>query len=515
MQSKWISLLLAGLCVGALAQDGGAAPGNKVWITVGERAYQQLRKVAPQAIGVEDSRMMQASVGQQERVHVVEVEATALAALSEAVHQNLHRCGGFIMHASEAEARAALLPRKLSTLATRPSYTIDNQATVNPLLAQMTDANIATTITSLSSYVNRYYTSSQGVAASNWLVQQWQQLAAGRSDVKVEQFTHSWAMKSVIMTIQGTDNGNEVVVLGGHLDSINQSGGSAETMKAPGADDDASGIASLTEAARVMFANGYKPRRTIKFIGYSGEEEGLLGSKDIAKQFKSQNANVVGVMQLDMTNYKGSANDIYIYTDYTDSQQNSFVTNLITTYQPTLKIGTDKCGYACSDHASWNSQGYAASMPFEAAMGQDDPYIHSANDTFANTGSQALHALKFAKLALSYAVELGSDGPGTSPGGGDQTQTFSGSLAKGAKQNYGPIKAGAGTFKVDMTGTGDADLYVRKGAAPTTSSYDCRPYKNGSAESCRLTLTGNTDVYIMVNGYAAATYSLTASYQGQ
>lgn len=513
MQRKLLSLLLAGVCASALA--GAAAPtGNKVWITVGERAYQQLRLVAPQAIGQEDSRVMSLANGGNERVHAVEVDADVLGSLSQAVHENLHRCGGFMVHLNETEARAVLTKPAAKIMATRPSYTIDNQATVNPLLAQMTDANIATTITNLSSSLNRYYTSSQGVAASNWLVQYWQQLAAGRSDVTVEQFTHSWAMKSVVMTIQGTDNGSEVVILGGHLDSINQSGGSAETMKAPGADDDASGIASLSEAARVMLSSGYKPRRTIKFIGYSGEEEGLLGSQAIAKQYKSQNVNVVGVMQLDMTNYKGSANDIYIYSDYTDSQQNTFVSNLITTYQPTLKIGTDKCGYACSDHASWNSQGYAASMPFEAAMGQDDPYIHSANDTFANTGSQALHALKFAKLALSYAVELGSDGPGGN-GGGDQTQTYSGSVAKGAKQNYGPIKAGAGTFTVNMTGTGDADLYVRKGSAPTTSSYDCRPYKSGSAESCSLTLTGNTDVYIMVNGYAAATYNLAVTYKGQ
>ena len=53
------------------------------------------------------------------------------------------------------------------------------------------------------------------------------------------------------MTINGTDNASEVVVMGGHLDSINMSG-NGETSRSPGADDDASGVASLTEAVRAM-----------------------------------------------------------------------------------------------------------------------------------------------------------------------------------------------------------------------------------------------------------------------
>ena len=54
-------------------------------------------------------------------------------------------------------------------------------------------------------------------------------------------------------------------------------------------------------------------------------------------------------------------------------------------------------------------------------------------------------------------------------------------------------------------GTGDADMYVRAGSAPTTSSYTCRPYKTGNAESCTLTPTTATTYYIRV--YAYATFS--------
>ena len=99
---------------------------------------------------------------------------------------------------------------------------------------------------------------------------------------------------------------------------------------------------------------GYKPLRTVKFMAYAAEESGLLGSDEIAQAYKNQSVNVVGVLQLDMTNYKGSSGDIYIFTDFTNPAQNTFVGNLVTTYLPGLVKGNSSCGYACSDHASWD-----------------------------------------------------------------------------------------------------------------------------------------------------------------
>ena len=111
----------------------------------------------------------------------------------------------------------------------------------------------------------------------------------------------------MILTIQGTDLPNEIVVLGAHLDSINGSAGGSTEQTAPGADDDASGIASLTEVIRVALASGWKPKRTVKFMGYAAEEVGLRGSNAIAQSFKTADSNVVGVLQLDMTNYKSGS----------------------------------------------------------------------------------------------------------------------------------------------------------------------------------------------------------------
>jgi lysophospholipase L1-like esterase len=63
---------------------------------------------------------------------------------------------------------------------------------------------------------------------------------------------------------------------------------------------------------------------------------------------------------------------------------------------------------------------------------------------------------------------------------------------------------------VALSGTGDADLYVRFGSAPTLSSYDCRPYEGDSSEECVLTVPANaSSAFVDVRGFTASTYSLS------
>jgi leucyl aminopeptidase len=197
-----------------------------------------------------------------------------------------------------------------------------------------------------------------------------------------------------------------VIVLGGHQDSINGSFGGA-TATAPGADDNASGISTITEVIRSLVDSSYQPQKTIKFMAYAAEEVGLLGSKEISTQFKNKNVNVIGIMQLDMTNFQGTKElDIVMMRDYTNDEQNIFIGSILDKYLPEVKWGYDKCGYGCSDHASWNAQGYPASMPFESRKGDMNRNIHTAKDLISVSGGTATHAAKFAKMAIAYIVEL-------------------------------------------------------------------------------------------------------------
>ena len=66
----------------------------------------------------------------------------------------------------------------------------------------------------------------------------------------------------------------------------------------------------------------------------------------------------------------------------------------------------DKCGYACSDHASWHRAGVPASMPFEARFRDSNRNIHTPRDTLEQSDNNTAHAIKFARLGAAYAVEL-------------------------------------------------------------------------------------------------------------
>jgi len=380
-----------------------SAADKKAWITMGDAAFRQVRQLVPGLVPVESRQL----AGTGQTIHVVSVSEAKLETVAGAIHQRLQQCGGFVFHQTEADARAAL--RTTAVTASPPSYAIDNRDLVEPVLAQMSDQGITETIVTLSAFPNRYYKSQSGVDASNWLLARWSEMAAGRPDIIVKQIAHAdYPQKSVMLSIAGNDRPDESIVLGAHLDSILMSRMSDAAL-APGADDDASGVASLTEALRAMLQHGYKPKRSIHLVAYAAEEVGLRGSQDVAKSFKQGKGTVVGVLQLDMTNYKGTANDIVLFTDYTDSKQNAFLAQLVAAYLPELKLGYDKCGYACSDHASWQALGFPTSMPFESSFARDNPAIHTAKDTYANSGSQATHALKFARLAAAFAIELGSD----------------------------------------------------------------------------------------------------------
>jgi hypothetical protein len=80
---------------------------------------------------------------------------------------------------------------------------------------------------------------------------------------------------NMIGEIYGTDKKDEVIMLGGHLDSWHS---------ATGATDNAIGCATMMEAARILKAIGVKPRRTIRVACWSGEEQGLLGSQAYVKK---------------------------------------------------------------------------------------------------------------------------------------------------------------------------------------------------------------------------------------
>lgn len=97
---------------------------------------------------------------------------------------------------------------------------------------------------------------------------------------------------------------------------------------------------------------------------------------------------------------------------------------------------------------------------------------------------------------------------GLSGGCVEGVKTVSTSINIGSKVFYTPSPATISGNKIIVNisgGSGDADLYVKKDSAPTTSSYDCRPYTSGNTETCDMSSLGAGTYYIMVLGYRPVT----------
>ncbi|WOC28781.1 M28 family metallopeptidase [Pseudoalteromonas sp. N1230-9] len=486
-----------------------------VWVTIDALAAKHFQQDALSKQKQTRNLALQSSVIND--VNFMRVNKQDIAGLSEFMHDNYHRCGGFVAHESLADAE--LYTQKLNSVSqlasTRSfaSYTIDNATTVNALLSSINASELTDTVNSMMNFHNRYYSVQSGVDAAQWLKNHWQQIASSRSDISVEYFNHSFSQSSVVVTIPGAEKADEIVVIGGHLDSINQSNPS--NGRAPGADDNASGIAVLTQALKAIVDNNYQPQRTIQIMGFAAEEVGLRGSKDIAQSYKSQAKNVVGMVQFDMTGNNGSSTDIVMMTDYTNSPQNQYLSQLLDAYQPSVSYGFDQCGYGCSDHASWYQQGFAASMPFESRMSDINPLIHTSNDSQFD----AQHASKFAKLAVSYLAEMAKNAGDvvSEPSNELENGVAKTGLSAAAKQQlFFTLEVPAMSNNLEFTtqgGTGDADLYVKFGSKPTLQDFDCKSTTSSSNESCAISSIQAGTYHVMVEAWnEIAGVALTGSY---
>ncbi|WP_444996740.1 M4 family metallopeptidase [Aliikangiella sp. IMCC44359] len=134
------------------------------------------------------------------------------------------------------------------------------------------------------------------------------------------------------------------------------------------------------------------------------------------------------------------------------------------------------------------------------------PYKNGNSETCTGSQTGGTYYVRLKGYTAFSGVTLTgsySDSTGTDPI--DRTETIS-SLPRGQWARFTQVlPAGYSNLNVSISGgTGDADLYVRKGAESTTSSYDCRPYKNGNSESCNFNNPAADTWHIDVRGYSSA-----------
>ena len=147
-------------------------------------------------------------------------------------------------------------------------------------------------------------------AARNWVLSRFNAFAKqsnGRLSAIVDTTTYKADgrrvdrpinLGNVMATLKGTDpNDNRIFIISGHLD--NMRGSPTDSIgDAPGANDDASGVAAVLECARIMSKNFFPA--TIIFVAVSGEEQGLLGAGYLAKKARNNNWNIEAVLNNDI-----------------------------------------------------------------------------------------------------------------------------------------------------------------------------------------------------------------------
>lgn len=217
-----------------------------------------------------------------------------------------------------------------------------------------------------------------------------------------------YKMRNVISTLKGKGLHSDMTfIVCAHYDSF--AGLSAGWMwdwgilPAPGADDNASGVAVLIELARIL--SQHKFDFTIKFIAFTGEELGMFGSKDYAKKLASRGGNIAGVINLDMIGFDPDELDIDIIANYDSEWLANAIEHNKREFGIDLavnKIIDPKMIY--SDHSSFWKFGYSAVLVNEGINEKQSDINHTADDTIEKLTPDLIY--ETAKLVISTIARL-------------------------------------------------------------------------------------------------------------
>ncbi|MDR6457605.1 hypothetical protein J2786_000698 [Chryseobacterium vietnamense] len=187
---------------------------------------------------------------------------------------------------------------------------------VKRYVSQVNEDSLKSYIGKLVSFETRHTLSSiddpkNGIgAARNWVIRKFSDYAknsGGRMEVYLQQedlqpdgkrIDKAVNLGNAVAFLKGTDpNDKRVFLIGGHLDSrvtdvMNR------TSKAPGANDDGSGVSAVIESARILSKSSFSA--SVIFVAFSGEEQSLLGSKQLAEKVKKENWQLEAVLNNDM-----------------------------------------------------------------------------------------------------------------------------------------------------------------------------------------------------------------------
>ncbi|PWN24878.1 Zn-dependent exopeptidase [Jaminaea rosea] len=324
-----------------------------------------------------------------------------------------------------AELGVSLLQSSPSTLSNDSSpfpSKLSYHDQVKHVHTNISTAGPRTNIKHLTSFRTRYYKSQTGRDSQVWLRDLLQSIVdahqpsdiADSSRISVREFTHDWVQSSLIVHIPATNrtaaSSNGLVIVSSHQDSVNLL---LPIFPAPGADDDGSGTVTQIESLRALMATGWRPEhRDVEWHFYSAEEAGLLGSQAVVSDYVRRGVKVDAMSQFDMTAFvpteaKDSPPAMGIVTDFVSPALTTFNKQLLHSYLPEVQPIETKCGYACSDHASWTKVGVHSAFTIENEFAKCNlKRIHTTRDVWDHDEYSFEHIARFSKLSSAFVVEL-------------------------------------------------------------------------------------------------------------
>ena len=236
-------------------------------------------------------------------------------------------------------------------------------------------------------------------------------------DLGLDVELHVWSTISnpnVIGEIPGLVHPERIWIVSAHVDDM------PPGPLAPGADDNASGAAAVLAAADVL--SQYNWGCTLRFVLFTGEEQGLLGSKAYARQARLQREDIRGVVNMDMVawNTLGSSQDMDLYTwsSLTPTMAMAQVySDVIAAYTLDLLPEIRPDSITGSDHASFWMYNYPAFLAIED-FGDFNPYYHTTDDLLEHLDMD--YFTEIARASLGTLVHLSdciiTDGVGMADG---------------------------------------------------------------------------------------------------
>jgi hypothetical protein len=176
------------------------------------------------------------------------------------------------------------------------SLSIDKS--IDSIASSVSKKNIEKWINHLASFHTRHTKSKYIDDVANWIKEELHNL--GQADVNFHNYKESgYKLRNIICQKTGSLS-DKVILICAHYDSRMEDLEDM-TSRAPGADDNASGVAVILEIARLI--SNLSLEKTIQLAFFSGEEQGLWGSKHYSKQLKDNNVNIHRLINLDMVGF--------------------------------------------------------------------------------------------------------------------------------------------------------------------------------------------------------------------